>query len=158
MSVVWMLSLSAIGMPCSGPRTLPLRALAVARVGFLERVRVHRDDRVQLVLVGRDAREVLLHDLARGDALLLHRRLHFRDRRFDHAERLACGRQPGPPSLGDQQDPCGSQNQKRDDRSTQGDPSRGEMLTRADRFRADDVHILVVEQKHHHGGHGSDPR
>ena len=38
MSVVWMLSLSAIGMPCSGPRILPCRALAVERVGLVERV------------------------------------------------------------------------------------------------------------------------
>ena len=49
------------------------RALAVQRVGDRERVRVHRDDRVELVLVRRDAREVLLHDLARRRALLLER-------------------------------------------------------------------------------------
>ena len=35
MSVVWMLSLSAIGMPCSGPRTSPCAPLAIARVGFV---------------------------------------------------------------------------------------------------------------------------
>ena len=37
MFVVWMLSLSATGMPCSGPRTRPLRALAIERVGLGER-------------------------------------------------------------------------------------------------------------------------
>ena len=44
---------------------LALRALAVALVGELQRVRVHRDRGVQPVLVHRDAREVLLDDLMR---------------------------------------------------------------------------------------------
>ena len=39
-----MLSFSAIGMPCSGPRTRALRALAVPVVGLLQSVWIYRDE------------------------------------------------------------------------------------------------------------------
>ena len=63
MLVVWMLSLSATGMPCSGPRTRAGRALAIERVGLLERARVDRERRVQAVFVEREPHEVLLNEL-----------------------------------------------------------------------------------------------
>ena len=50
-----MLSLSAIGMPCSGPRTPSGAALAVARVGLLEGARVHVERGVQPIFVEPDA-------------------------------------------------------------------------------------------------------
>ena len=53
-----------------------LRALAIARVGFIERSRVERDDGVQPVFVLRNAIEILLDDAARRDAPLRHRGLH----------------------------------------------------------------------------------
>jgi hypothetical protein len=44
--------------------------LAVKRVGDREGAGVHRDDRVELVFVRGDAREVTLHDLVRRRAFL----------------------------------------------------------------------------------------
>ena len=71
-----------------------LRALAIERVGVGERVRVHRDRGVQLVLVGRDAGEVLLHDLVRRRAPGLHRRLHVGDAGLEDTERSGGFRRP----------------------------------------------------------------
>ena len=65
---------------------LALRALAIALVGFVQRVGIDGDDGVQLAVVARDAQQVLGDDLARGDAALLHRRLHFGDGGFDDLE------------------------------------------------------------------------
>ena len=92
MNVVWTLSFSAIGMPCSGPRILPGRALAIALVGELERLRVHGDGGVQQLLVHPDALQVLADDLARRDAPRLQRRLHLGNRRLDDREWLVSGR------------------------------------------------------------------
>ncbi len=55
-------------MPCSGPRTRPGSPLAIARVRLVERARVDGEHRVQAVLVAGDARQRLLHDLARRGA------------------------------------------------------------------------------------------
>ncbi len=86
MLVVRMLSLSATGMPCSGPRIVPGGALAIERVGLFERVGIHGDRGVQLVLVEGDAREILRHQFARGDALLLQGGAHLGDAGFHHGE------------------------------------------------------------------------
>ena len=64
----------------------PLGTLAVERVGFLQRFRVDGDGRVEQVLVLGDAREVLLHDLVRGEASRLHRRLHVGDAGLEDVE------------------------------------------------------------------------
>ena len=68
------------------------RALAIALGGDLERLRVHRDRRVQQLLVHPDALQILADDLARRDAPRLQRRLHLRNRRFDDREWLVSGR------------------------------------------------------------------
>jgi hypothetical protein len=60
--------------------------LAIEAIGFLERLRVHRQRGVQFFFIERDANQVLLHELARGDAAFTHRALHLGDRRFDHRE------------------------------------------------------------------------
>ena len=91
MSVVWMLSLSAIGMPCSGPRTRPCARSRSSASASVERLRVHGDRGVQRVLVGRDARQVLLHDLVRGRPPGLHRRLHVGDAGLEDVERRRAG-------------------------------------------------------------------
>ena len=88
MSVVWMLSLSAIGMPCSGPRTRPRAPLAIERVGLGQRPRIDGDHRVQPALrsgrcgratAGRSARDVI--------ASLRHRVAHVGDAGLDDRER-----------------------------------------------------------------------
>ena len=68
MSVVWMLSLSAIGMPCSGPRTRPgrrsrSRASASSSARGLTVIAALRR-----LFVARDAVERLLHDVTRRGA------------------------------------------------------------------------------------------
>ena len=56
---------------------------------------IHRDDRVQLVLVRRDPREILHDDLVRRRALLLERGPHVGDAGFDDGERCrGLGRWP----------------------------------------------------------------
>ena len=70
---------------------LALRALAIERVGFLERLRIHGQRRVQPVFVGRKPNQVLLDQLPRRDLSLGHRRLHLRDRRLDDGEALLAG-------------------------------------------------------------------
>ena len=45
-----------------------LRALAIEPVRFLERVRIHRQRRVQALFVRGDPGEVSQHELVRGDA------------------------------------------------------------------------------------------
>ena len=54
-------------------------AFAIPRFRFLERMRIHGDDGVELVFVGCDACEVLQDDFSRGDAALLHSCLHLAD-------------------------------------------------------------------------------
>ena len=67
---------------------LALRALAVALVGFLQRVGIDRERGVEAIFVERDARQVLLHEIARRRAPLLHRLAQVGDRRLDDVERL----------------------------------------------------------------------
>ena len=61
-------------------------ALLVHRVGLGEGARVHRDDGVQPVLVGGDARQVRRDQLARGDAPILQRGLQLGNARLHDAE------------------------------------------------------------------------
>jgi hypothetical protein len=70
---------------------LALRALAVALVGELERIRIHRNRGVEPILVGSDTHQVLLHQLPRRDASLLHRGAHVGNRRFDDVKDLDAG-------------------------------------------------------------------
>jgi hypothetical protein len=65
---------------------LSLRPLAIALLGFAQRVRVDRHHCVELFVIERDAREILLHQLARREATLRHRLLHVCDARFDGLE------------------------------------------------------------------------
>jgi hypothetical protein len=74
MSVVWMLSLRAIGMPCSGPRTARDAVLVVAADASSSRPRVHGDRGVEAGLVARDPVEDCWHDGARRGAASLHGR------------------------------------------------------------------------------------
>ena len=74
-------------------------ALAIARIGVLERVRIHRDGRVQLVFVRRDAGQVLTHQFVRRDAALFHRRAHLGNRRLNDGKRLVLGRRRDPARL-----------------------------------------------------------
>jgi hypothetical protein len=55
-----------------------------ARLG--QGARVHRDGRVDHVLIGRDADQVLPHQFLGGDATFRHRLSHVRDRGLDDAE------------------------------------------------------------------------
>ena len=63
MSVVPMLSLSRIGMPCRGPRSLPGRALCIELARHLERFGIESADRVGLAVVCSDPCEVGLDEL-----------------------------------------------------------------------------------------------
>ena len=72
---------------------LALRAFAIERLGLFERIAIYGDGRMQLVLVEPDSDEVLLYQLPRRDAPLLHGGLHLRDGGFHHAKRGA----PAPP-------------------------------------------------------------
>ena len=65
------------------------RALAIALVRFLQRIRIDGDRRVQLVLIRGDADEVLQHELVRGDAPVFQRGLHVGDAGLDDVERFA---------------------------------------------------------------------
>ena len=56
-------------------------------LGLLERVGVHGDHGVELVLVQRDPGEVLEDQLPRAQAALLHRGAHLGDGLLDDAER-----------------------------------------------------------------------
>jgi hypothetical protein len=86
-----MLSLSAIGNAVQRSAHASGRPLAIRVVGFLERARIHVDDGVQPILVQRDARQVLLHEVARCHASLLQRALHVGNRRLDNREPGQCG-------------------------------------------------------------------
>src|SRR5207244_11068730 len=79
-------------------------ALAVALVGFLERVQVDGDDGVELVLVRGDADERLLHEVVRGDAAVAQRGLHLRNGGLDDAKRLGLGLLRGEREGGEEDD------------------------------------------------------
>jgi hypothetical protein len=80
-----MLSFNAIGMPCSGPRTFP-SARSRSLLGLAQHVRIDRDHGIELLVVQRDSRQVLLNQFARRDAPARHRLLHVRDAGFDDVE------------------------------------------------------------------------
>ncbi len=63
-----------------------LGPFAVAFVRDLHRLGIHRDRRVQQVLIGRNPQQVLADDLLRGDAPLLERGFHLGNRRFHDGE------------------------------------------------------------------------
>ena len=88
MSVVWMLSLSATGMPWSGPRSLPCARSRSSASASCSAFGIDGQRGVQPIFVDRQANQVLLDQLARGDLPLRHRRLHLRDRRLDDGEAL----------------------------------------------------------------------
>jgi hypothetical protein len=87
MSIVWMLSLIAMGMPWSGPRTLPCARSRSRDVGLLEHARVHRDDGLELILIERDPRQVLGDELARRDTPVGQGLAQLGDSGLDHGER-----------------------------------------------------------------------
>ena len=68
MLVVWMLSLSAIGMPCSGAAHTAGRPFAIALVGLLQRIGVDVIRGLQRLLVHAEPGEVHLDQLVRRDA------------------------------------------------------------------------------------------
>jgi hypothetical protein len=61
-------------------------ALLVKLVGFLERLGIHGNSRMQLVVVDRNALEVLLNQSSRRDTLLPESLLHLRNGGFDNVE------------------------------------------------------------------------
>ena len=63
-------------------------ALAIERVGLLERARVDDDRRVQAILVGAEPHQILTDERARRQPARRHRRAHLRDRRFDDVKRF----------------------------------------------------------------------
>jgi hypothetical protein len=65
---------------------LSLRTLAIALLGFAQRVGIDRYYGVELFVVERDPLQVLLHQLARRDIPARHRPLHVRDARLDDVE------------------------------------------------------------------------
>ena len=64
------------------------RAIAIQSIGFIERVRIHDDGRVQPIFIGGEPHEVLTDERPRGQAARCHRGTHLRDRGFDQMERL----------------------------------------------------------------------
>ena len=64
----------------------PLRPLPVALGGDRQRLGIHGNRRVQKVLVGPETGQILLHQLPRCHATLLHRRPHLGNGRFDDRE------------------------------------------------------------------------
>ena len=76
-------------MPCSGPADASGAPLGVERVGLLERPRVERDHRVELravLVVGADAREILLDEIARRHGADPLRREQIDDALFEDVE------------------------------------------------------------------------
>jgi hypothetical protein len=69
MLVVWMLSFERDGNAVQRAANLALRALAIERIGLVERLRIDRQRRVEAVLVHRDADQILLDQLPRGELL-----------------------------------------------------------------------------------------
>ena len=61
-------------------------ALAVAFVGFFECGGIDDDGGVELVLIERNAGQVLGYQIAGGEVFLLHGSSHGRDSGFDHVE------------------------------------------------------------------------
>ncbi len=72
-----------------GPANSSQRAFAVERVGLLEGMGIDGQGSVELVLIGRNAGQILQHQLAGCDRTPRQRSAHFGNARFDDAERLA---------------------------------------------------------------------
>src|SRR5579883_179909 len=70
------------------PADMTLRAFAIESVSLFEGVRIYRHRRVQQIFIHGDPNQILRHQFARGNALLLHGGSHFRDGRFDDVEFL----------------------------------------------------------------------
>ena len=88
---VSMMSLIAIGTPCSGPRNLPALLLRIELLRLRERLRLHHgDERVELRIVDRDARKAGLRQLRRRDGARAHACCGFRER--EAGELVACTR------------------------------------------------------------------
>ena len=87
------------------PAQTTLGALAVEPVGLDERVGVHRDRRVDTLLVEGDANEVGLDQLAARDPSFLHGALHLGDRGLDDVEIAVLRRCDG--ARGQQQEKAG---------------------------------------------------
>jgi hypothetical protein len=64
----------------------PPGTLLVQTVGFLDGVGIHRNSGVESILIHRDAREILHHQLMRCDPALLHGSSHIWNRGFDDGE------------------------------------------------------------------------
>ena len=73
-------------MPCSGPRSLPCARSRSRSSASRSALRIDRGDRVELLVVERDAHQVLLNQLARGDASARHGLLHLGDAGLDDVE------------------------------------------------------------------------
>ena len=71
-----------------------LRPLAILLIGVFEHMRIHRDHGVQLVLIERNARQVLRHQFTRRDPTLGQRRFHLGNARFHHGK-LCLSQQSG---------------------------------------------------------------
>ena len=69
------------------PADLAPRALAIQFFGFLQRVGIDGDRGMQLGVVESNPRQILLNQVPRRKAFLLHRLLHFRDRHFNDRKR-----------------------------------------------------------------------
>src|SRR5262249_8491283 len=63
-----------------------LRTLAVTLLSLAQGVWIDRHHRVQLLVVERDPRQILLDELARGDVPVRHRPPHVRDAGLDDVE------------------------------------------------------------------------
>jgi hypothetical protein len=81
-----MLSFNAIGDAVQRAAEPALRSFAIALLGLAQDVRIDRHHGVQLLVVERDPRQVLLNQLARRDAPARHRLLHVHDGGFDDVE------------------------------------------------------------------------
>ena len=93
-SAVSMLSFSAIGMPCSGPRTLPALRSASSWSAIASASGLSLDERAQLrarAVQGLDAGQVALGDRAGGEPSRSHRLLEVVDGRLVKFERLVAG-------------------------------------------------------------------
>ncbi len=86
MLVVWMLSLSAIGIPCKRAAYPAFRALDVEPVRLENREPIDRDHPVESAFVRPNPFQVHLHELLRVDAVRLERKLNLGDGRLDDLE------------------------------------------------------------------------
>ena len=86
MSVVLTLSLTAMGIPCSGPRIRPRARSSIELSGVREHVRVDGDGRVDDGLVARDPQKIERDQIARRDLAGGQRGLQLRNAGLDDVE------------------------------------------------------------------------